>query len=217
MNALPSGLSPAGFWKRYVAYFIDLMLLYVLIELLGALFLPDAGGPQLSQLLAMRESMGDPQALSKQLQPMLEHTQTLLWQSLLFSTVAYVVLGGLYFAVMESSTWQATLGKRLIGIKVTDVEGRRIGLARATARFIAAALSWLTLNLGHALAAWTPQRRALHDYVAGTRVENADPAHPAMPLWGWLIIAVHALIFIGSIVAIVAMVWLLMQAMTQNL
>ena len=215
MNATASGLSPAGFWKRYVAYFIDLMLLYVLIELLGALILPDAGGPQLSQLIAMRQSMGDPQALSQQLQPMLEHTQTLLWQSLLFSTAAYVVLGGLYFALMESSTWQATLGKRLVGIKVTDIEVRRIGLGRASARFLAAALSWLTLNLGHALAAWTPQRRALHDYVAGTRVENADPAHPAMPLWGWLIIAVHALIFLGSIIAIGAMVWLLMQAMTQ--
>lgn len=209
--------SPAGFWKRYVAYFIDVLLLYVVIELLATLFLPGDGEPQLRQLLALGDSMNDPQAMSQQLQPMLEHAQTLVWRSLLFSTVAYAVVGGLYFALMESSAWQATLGKRMIGIRVTDREGRRIGLGRALGRFFAASLSWLTLNLGHALAAWTPERRALHDYVAGTRVENADPTRPQMPAWGWLIIALHALIFVGSIVAMVGLVWLVVQSMTQSI
>jgi uncharacterized RDD family membrane protein YckC len=213
MSVATGSLSPAGFWKRYVAYFIDLLLLYVVIEILGAAFLSGDSAGQWQQLLALTKSLGNPQAIGQELQPMLESTQSLLWRSTLFSTVAYVVLGGLYFALMEASAWQATLGKRLIGIKVTDMQGRRIGTGRAFGRFFAASLSWLTLNLGHALAAWTPERRALHDYVAGTRVENADPAHAAMPPWGWLIIGIHALIVLGSSVAMVALVWLLFQTM----
>jgi uncharacterized RDD family membrane protein YckC len=217
MSRIAAGLSPAGFWKRYVAYFIDVLLLYVVIEILAAAFLGGDSSSQLQQIMALTKSLDNPPAITQQLQPMLERTQTLLWQSMLFSTLAYVLVGGLYFVLMEASTWQATLGKRLVGIKVTDVQGQRIGVGRAAGRFFAASLSWLTLNVGHALAAWTPERRALHDYVAGTRVENADPAHPAMPLWGWAIIALHALIFVGSIVALVALVWLVFQAMAQTM
>jgi uncharacterized RDD family membrane protein YckC len=215
MSETPAGLSPAGFWKRYVAYFIDVLLLYVVIEILGTLFLPGDNRSELQQVTVLTNALTNPQALTQDLQPMLEQTQTLVWQSMLFSGVAYAVLGGLYFALMESSARQATLGKRLIGIKVTDAQGRRIGFGRALARFFAASLSWLSLNLGHALAAWTPERRALHDYIAGTRVENSDPTQPKMPLWGWLVIAAHALIFLLSMVAIVVLTWLAVQAMTQ--
>jgi hypothetical protein len=163
------------------------------------------------------KGLSDPQALSQDLGPLLEKTQTLLWQTLLFSSTAYVILGGLYFTLMESSPQQATVGKRLIGIKVTDKQGRRLSRGRALARFLAASLSWLTLNLGHALAAWTPERRALHDYIAGTRVENADPAQPQMPLWGWVIVGMHALIFLLLMLGTFAAVWLAMQAMSQGM
>jgi hypothetical protein len=67
------------------------------------------------------------------------------------------------------------------------------------------------LNLGHALAAWTPDRRALHDFIAGTRVENVDPKNTQMPIWAWLIIGLHGLVFVGSCVALMISVWLLMQ------
>jgi uncharacterized RDD family membrane protein YckC len=117
----------------------------------------------------------------------------LLWRVTAFSALAYAAIGGAYFALCESSRWQATLGKRWVGIKVTDAHGERISFARALGRFFAACLSWMTMNIGHALAAFGNDRRALHDYVAGTRVENADPAHPRMPPWGWWIVGVHAL------------------------
>jgi uncharacterized RDD family membrane protein YckC len=217
MSDAPAGWSPAGFWKRYVAYFIDVMLLYLVIETLAAVFFSSDSSAQLQQAMALSTALMNGDASPQDLQPLLDQTTTMLWQSSVFSGVAYVVLGGLYFALMESSTWQATLGKRLIGIKVTDAQGRRIGLARALARFFAASLSWLTMNIGHALAAWTPERRALHDYLAGTRVENADPAQPQMPLWGWLIVAAHALIFLLSIIAIFAVVFLAMQKMTEGM
>lgn len=207
MNSI--ALSPAGFWKRYVAYFIDVLMIYIGTEILSMLFFSSVGSSELQQATTLANMLLNQQAPLQDLQPLLAQTQTLLWQTLLFSSVAYVVLGGLYFSLMESSPRQATLGKRLIGIKVTDTQGRRIGFGRALARFLAASLSWITLNLGHALAAWTPERRALHDYLAGTRVENADPAQAQMPLWGWVVIGVHALIFLGSIFLMLAAVWLL--------
>jgi len=193
------------------------MLLYVVIEIIGALFFSGDSSSELQQATVLSEALTNPQALPQDLQPLIEQTTTLLWQATLFSGVAYIVLGALYFALMESSNWQATLGKRLIGIKVTDAQGQRIGLGRALARFFAASLSWVTMNLGHALAAWTPERRALHDYVAGTRVENVDPAQAKMPLWGWLIVAMHAFIFLLSIIAIFAVVFLAMQKLAEGM
>jgi uncharacterized RDD family membrane protein YckC len=209
--------SPAGFWKRYVAYFIDVLMLYLATELLSALFFSSIGSSELQQVSALMNAMMDQQALTQDPQALLAQVETLLWQTLLFSGSTYVVLGAVYFTWMESSPQQATLGKRLIGIKVTDVLGRRIGRGRALARFFAASLSWLTLNLGHALAAWTPERRALHDYLAGTRVENVDPAQPQMPLWGWMVVAAHALIFLAITLGTVAAVWLALQTMSETM
>src|SRR5690606_36780709 len=89
-----------------------------------------------------------------------------LWPLLL----AFAGVGLLYNVAFEVSPWQATPGKRALGLRVVDGEGRRIGVARAALRHVAGALSWLSLNLGHALAALRPHRRALHDVVSGTRV-----------------------------------------------
>ena len=57
----------------------------------------------------------------------------------------------LYYALLESSSWQATVGKRTIGLKVTNRHGERVGFARAAARFVARLLSVLTLCLGFLL------------------------------------------------------------------
>ncbi|MDX6593454.1 MAG: hypothetical protein QOJ13_2650 [Gaiellales bacterium] len=66
----------------------------------------------------------------------------------------------------------ATLGRRALGIKVTDVEGNRITFARATGRYFAKILSALTLLIGYIMAAFTARKQALHDLIAGTLVVN---------------------------------------------
>lgn len=76
----------------------------------------------------------------------------------------------LYWALFESSRWQATPGKRAMGLSVVDVHGLRIGFLHATGRYFAKYLSNLTLSIGYLLAAWTPRKQALHDLVAGTCV-----------------------------------------------
>ena len=197
--------SPAGFWKRYVAYFIDFMLVTTVLNivstpLLTAAFLRE-DSPLRTIVHADAAGILDVQAAIAALVP------ELLWMSVA-STAGYVVLAAAYFIGMEASARQATLGKQLLGLKVTALDGSRPGLGRVAGRFVAASLSWLTLTLGHALAAWTRERRALHDFVAGTRVENVDPARAAMPTWGWVIVGLHALLALGLVVVTVATVLL---------
>lgn len=213
MNYTPS---PAGFWKRYVAYFIDIALLYIVVEILSTIYFSFQA---YSQAALLKDLLGSLNAAGEQGETpdpfvIMKSLEAILLPSLIFSSVVYFILAGIYFSWMESSLYQATLGKRLLGIKVTNYFGEPIKLPQAIGRYLASTLSWITLNLGHALAAWTPQRRALHDYVAGTRVENTDPRNTAMPLWGWIIIAIHALIFLGTIVLLFLMVLLYMQMLS---
>jgi uncharacterized RDD family membrane protein YckC len=80
------------------------------------------------------------------------------------------VINWLYFALMESSDRQATLGKMALGIVVTDLEGNKIGFGRATGRYFAKILSALILLIGFIMAAFTAKKQALHDMIASTLV-----------------------------------------------
>lgn len=113
----------------------------------------------------------------------------------LLGIVAILVGQWLYFALMESSPAQATLGKQAMGIKATDSRGRRLGFGHASGRYFGGALSVLTAYIGYMLAGWTERKQALHDLVAGTCVvfRDVEPgqavtrARPAMPWYGWLV------------------------------
>jgi uncharacterized RDD family membrane protein YckC len=89
--------------------------------------------------------------------------------------IGYVGLLGalLYYPLMESSGTQATLGKIVFGMIVTDTSFRRISFRRALGRHLAKGLSGLILYLGYVMVAFTPQKRGLHDYIAGTLVLRA--------------------------------------------
>ncbi len=95
-------------------------------------------------------------------------------------TAIPIILGGvfaifaswIYEAAMESSSRQATLGKMIFGMKVTDLLGNRISFARATARHFSKYLSGMILMIGYIMAGFTPQKQALHDMIAGTVVRR---------------------------------------------
>ena len=80
------------------------------------------------------------------------------------------VICWLYFALMESSGWQATLGKRMLGICVVTEAGERISFKRATIRFFAKGLSAFIFFLGFIMALFTARSQALHDMIAETLV-----------------------------------------------
>lgn len=78
-----------------------------------------------------------------------------------------------YYALMESSDYQATLGKFLIGAKVTDLDGNRITFGRATGRYFAKILSQAIFAIGFLMVAFTHNKRGMHDHLAGTLVIEA--------------------------------------------
>ena len=84
--------------------------------------------------------------------------------------IASMVMGWLYFSLFESGNWQATPGKRLMSIRVTNLQGERIGFGRATARYFAKFLSSIILCIGYLMAAFTQKKQALHDMICETLV-----------------------------------------------
>ena len=77
----------------------------------------------------------------------------------------------LYFAALESSSVQSTLSGRILGLRVTDLDGEPISFNRATVRHFAMYLSAVTpFAVGYLMAFWTKRRQTLHDYVSSTIV-----------------------------------------------
>jgi uncharacterized RDD family membrane protein YckC len=86
------------------------------------------------------------------------------------SFVIRCILGWIYYAAMESSALQGTLGKIALGIKVTDTFGNRVSFAQASGRWFGKWVSTLILSIGWWMAAFTPKKQALHDMMAGCLV-----------------------------------------------
>jgi len=84
--------------------------------------------------------------------------------------LVFIVFTLFYFAVLESSPWQATLGKMALGLRVSDIEGQRLTLRRATGRTLAKYPSALTLGVGYIMCAFTKKKQALHDMMASCLV-----------------------------------------------
>jgi uncharacterized RDD family membrane protein YckC/Tfp pilus assembly major pilin PilA len=119
-----------------------------------------------------------------------------------------------YYAGFHSSPLQATPGKLALRIKVTGLQGERIGVLRAIVRYFSTWLSAIILGLGYLLAATTAKRQALHDMIAATLVVNrkAAPEDVAagggvMPITAGVMLAIVLIVllpFVGGVVAAVA-------------
>jgi uncharacterized RDD family membrane protein YckC len=81
-----------------------------------------------------------------------------------------VIVDWIYFAALQSSGWQATIGKKVVGLKVVDENGRRISFGRATGRYFASMISAVIFCIGYMMVGWTSRKRGLHDSMAGTFV-----------------------------------------------
>ena len=84
-----------------------------------------------------------------------------------------IVISWMYFAVFESSDWQATPGKKLLGLVVTDEQGQKISVIRATKRYFAKLLSALLFGIGIFMVAFTSRKQGLHDKLFHTLVFKA--------------------------------------------
>ena len=145
----------AGFWRRFAAAFIDGVVTAVGSVLFGVPILV------LMMLVVIAEGEEpDPVALTA----VFEGAAQLL--ALFFSWM--------YFALMESSPLQATLGKLALRMRVTDLAGDRVGFERATWRYFGKFVSALLLLGGFLMAAFSARRQALHDRMAGCLVVKQD-------------------------------------------
>jgi uncharacterized RDD family membrane protein YckC len=152
----------AGFWKRVAAYILDAIILYIPSMLIQKMLGGDAAEATMKQ--AQLASPGDPQVM---LAALSQYYSTMLPALLIITVITW-----LYFAVCESSAWQATLGKLALGIRVTDMQGRRISFPRALGRYPAKYLSTIILFIGFLMVAWTKRKQGLHDLIVGTLVLN---------------------------------------------
>jgi uncharacterized RDD family membrane protein YckC len=75
-----------------------------------------------------------------------------------------------YYVFMESSYKMATVGKSLLGLIVTDMDGRKIGFGRANGRFFGKYLSAFTFGIGLIMAGFTQKKQTLHDMITSTLV-----------------------------------------------
>jgi uncharacterized RDD family membrane protein YckC len=155
------GVQFAGFWLRVVAYLIDSVIMGLGFM---ALFIPFAVMTGLTAALGSIHPGEDPRDVGA----LLGGTFFLG----LITVVSLALLGGwLYHAKMESSSWQATLGKKALNLRVTDMAGARVTFGRATGRHFAKLITGLIpLGVGFALAGLTERRQALHDMLAGCLV-----------------------------------------------
>jgi len=150
-KALPtiSDVEYGVFWERFLAYCIDsiiLTLASVVVGFIGAFFI----GFVMALMGMEIEEMED-------------------FFVVLYYILAFI-LSWLYFTIMESSKLQATLGKKICNLVVTDLSGNKITFARANARFWSKFISGIILCIGYIMAAFTEKRQALHDMIADTLV-----------------------------------------------
>jgi uncharacterized RDD family membrane protein YckC len=91
--------------------------------------------------------------------------------------VAAVIAPWLYTAIQECSSARATLGKRLVGIQVTDLEGKPVSFARASGRFFGRLIP--TLGIGYCTILFTQRKQALHDLISRCVVIRDDEGRRA--------------------------------------
>ena len=139
----------AGFWVRFIAVLLDILLMLACLVLFAILTIGVIA-------LSGRESFLHDSSVT-----------TIFYWTLLLASLAYHVL-------MESGTGGATLGKRWMNLKVVDNAGQRLTPLRALARAVARLFSFPLLFAGFLLQPFTQNRQTLHDLVAGTLVIQAS-------------------------------------------
>ena len=129
-----------GFWIRFVAHLVDTVVIYIIGFIIGL---------GIGFILAITGYLN---------------------ATIAISTVTGFLVSWLYSAGLQSSDKQATLGKQLLKLKVTDLKGKRISFSKATIRYLAKILSGLVLLIGYIMIAFTEKKQGLHDIIAKTLV-----------------------------------------------
>ena len=135
-------LEYAGFWRRFLALFIDNLVIAIPACILMFLVF--------FMMIAMtgNSNILDASTIN------------------LYAYGVTYLTAWLYYAFFESSTYQATPGKMLSGIIVTDLKGKRLDFGKATGRYFGKFLSMFILFIGFLMVPFTSKKQGLHDMLA---------------------------------------------------
>lgn len=148
----------AGFWRRLAALLVDALILYTIFALVTW---------PLALIYAWTFHVAEYEA-GKAI-------------GYLFGPVL-MVGPFLYWSLMESSARQASVGKMLLGIVVTDLHGRRLSRKRALGRNLGKIISVFFFGIGYVLLVFTARKQALHDLIADCLVLRREHDAPASPV-----------------------------------
>ncbi len=153
------GVAYAGFWLRFVAYLIDGFISgLAFLILLIPLFILTGAGAALSKI-------GSGEDISDEVAAFLGVGFILGFFGIIF------IVGWLYYAFSESSSWQATPGKKILNLRVTDMTGQPISFGRASGRFFAKIITgMIPFMIGYIIAGFTEKKQAIHDMIASCLV-----------------------------------------------
>lgn len=162
----------AGFWLRLVAFIIDFAQMFFLTSFFWVIF-------QLPIPLNSESFFSD--------------------SFFIFKNPLGIVFGWLFYAVFESSKFQATPGKAILGLKVTNESFERVGFGQASGRFFGKILSGLILGIGYIMIGFTKKKQGLHDQMAHTlvlrqKVKGINRKSPS-----WIILGISFVLFIVSL------------------
>ena len=160
----------ASIFKRFVAFLIDWLITSLLsggvLVILVLIMIPETFQDWMYGLRPRWFWVGDP----------LEYVDFEAYTVITLLIFSFLILPLLYFALFESSSRQATPGKMVLGIFVTDPAGNRISFPRALGRTLAKLLSKAICYVGYIVALFTARSQALHDLLANTLVLEPDYA-----------------------------------------
>lgn len=145
--------------KRFIAFLIDIILLWVvqmiIISILGAVGIAGLASTN-------TDNMSDG-----------ENTAALVAYFMgagLIIQLISIVLQIAYFTIMESSASQATIGKRAMNLIVADENGNRLNTQQALIRNVSRIISGIICLIGYFMAFFTEKKQTLHDIIAKTNV-----------------------------------------------
>jgi uncharacterized RDD family membrane protein YckC len=152
----------AGFWLRFVAHVIDSLIVSAAVVIVAAIAVGFLGTEGIREAI---EEMG---------RGMNQPNPVFPWAfvaAIMVLVIVSVLAQWLYFAGMESSKSQGTLGKMALGLVVTDMNGQPISFARASGRFFSKLITGLVpFFIGYIMAGFTEKKQALHDMIASCLV-----------------------------------------------
>jgi len=150
----------AGFLLRFVAYIIDYIIIWV-VQAFVAIPILGMAGITFARNMENMSSMNEGEVFG-----MIAGMMAAAAATAVLTTVLVV----LYFTLMESSNYQATVGKLALGLIVTDENGQKLDVVKALIRNLSKIISSMILMIGYLMVGFTEKKQGLHDIIAKTLV-----------------------------------------------